>query len=154
MERTEITAAVVEEIERLSAQRVAPTTIAARLKVSEYVVGVVESDTLGKGRPQPRDLFRRRARNRPRGVEATTIRMIQRMLQVGMLPRREIAREAGVSLNVVERVASGKRLLVNSGRPVVFKDLGERCLKKSILCKQCGGTIFIVPCRACRALSS
>jgi len=154
MERTQITAAVVEEIDRRLAQQEAPAAIAARLKVSQYVVGVVAGDKLGKGRPQPRDLFAQRAPNSSRGVDATTIRMIQRMLQVGILRRRQIAHEAGVSLNIVEQVAVGKRLPTTTGHPIVFKDLGERFLEEPIRCAHCGAMLSIVPCRACRALVS
>ena len=154
MERTVITAAVIAEVNRLLAEGVDHATIATRLGITEYVVGVVDGDELGKGRPQPPGLSHRRQENSACRAEATTIRMIQRMLQVGMLCRRQIAREAGVSLNIVERVAVGKRLPINGGRPAVFKDLGERFLEKPILCTQCGGMISIIPCRACRALVS
>lgn len=154
MERADITAAVIAETERLLAEGLDHATIAARLKITEYVVGVVDGDKLGKGRPQPRDLYRRRVPNRSRGIDATTIRMIERMLQVGMLCRWQIAREAGVSLNIVEEVATGRRLPVTTGRPVVFKDLGERFLEEPVRCSDCGAMISIAPCRACRALRS
>ena len=154
MERTVIRAAVIAEVNRLLAEGVDHATIAARLDVTEYVVGVVDGDVIGKGRPQPPDLSHGRMRNNVRGVEATTIRMIQRMLQVNLLSRRQIAREAGVSLSTVEDVTAGRRMPVSTERPIVFKDLGERFLERPIRCSDCGAMISIVPCRACRALVS
>ena len=154
MERADITAAVIAEADQLLALGLDHATIAARLHITGYVVGVVDGDELGKGRPQPRDLYGWRVPNRSRGVDATTIHMIERMLQVGLLCRRQIAREAGVSLNIVEQVAAGKRLPVTTGRPIVFKDLGERFLEEPVRCSHCGAMISIVPCRICRALRS
>jgi hypothetical protein len=154
MDRTHITAAVVEEIDRRLAQRETPASIASRLKVSPYVVEVVAGDEERTDRPQPHDLFHQRAPNASRGVDASTIRMIRRMLDAGMLGRRQIAREAQVSLNIIEQMVAGRRLATSTGRPIVFKDLGERFLKEPIRCLGCGAMIAIAPCRACRALAS
>lgn len=154
MQRRQITAAVVMGIDRLLAQGLDHQAIAERLGISRHVVGVVDGDTLGKGRPQPPDLYNRRAPNRSDGVDAATIRRILRMLQVDMLTRRQIAREAGVSLNVVEDVVAGRRPPISTERPIIFKDLGERFLERPLRCSRCGVLISISPCRACRALRS
>jgi len=151
MDRKQITAAVIEEADRLLAEGIDHAVIATQLGLTEYVVDVIAGDTIGRGRKQPPQKHIRRVTNAQRGIDATTIRMIQRMLAVSWLSSGEIAREARVSRSVVERVAAGKRPAVNTGRPIVFKDLGERFLHKPIRCPGCHGMISIVPCRACRA---
>lgn len=154
MEHTQVTVGVVEEIDWMLAQGTAHAVIADRLKVSEYLVGVIAGDKLGRGRRPPPSSSGQRTFNRSRGIDAATIRMIQRMLQVNMLSQRQIARETDVSTRVVEMVAAGKRLPVSTEHPFVFKDLGERFLEKPIRCTHCGAMISIAPCRACRALRS
>ena len=151
MEHREITAAAIMEVDRLLAEGIDHAAISARLGITEYVVGVVAHDKLGRGRRPRPDRHGYRAENSQRGVDAASIRMVQRMLQVGMLPRREIAREAGVSLNIVEEVAVGKRLPLSTERPFAFQDLGERILAESLRCWGCGGVLSIAPCRTCRA---
>ena len=153
MNRPLITAAIVQETDRLLAEGIDHAVIAARLGITEYVVGVIDGDKLGKGRPQPqRPSGRRQGHTTNRGVDAATIRMIQRMLVVGMLNHKQIAREAHVSAHIVEEVASGRRSAVSTDRPAVFKDLGEHFLPEPIRCSGCRAKISIVPCRACRAL--
>lgn len=154
MHHTEITATLVEEIERLLTQETAHAVIADRLKVSEYLVGVIAGDKIGRGRRPPPEVVGQRLFNHLRGIDAATIRMIQRMLQVNMLPQRQIALETGVSTRMVEMVAAGERLPVSTEHPFVFKDLGERFLATPIRCTHCGAMISIAPCRACRALRS
>jgi len=90
----------------------------------------------------------RRAPNSQKGIDAATIRSIQRMLGAGMLPHAEIAREAGVSTNMVSDVAAGRRQAVTMGRPPLADD--ERFLAEPIRCSVCRAKISIVPCRACR----
>jgi len=150
-DRRGITAAVVEEADRLLAEGLDHATISARLGITQYVVGVMAGDTLRVGRPQPRQQFTRRVNNAGRGTDAATIRMIQRMLEVNILNFGEIAREAGVSRSVVEKVARGEREAVGTERPFVFEDLGERFLPRPVRCPGCGAMVSIVPCRACRA---
>ena len=147
MDRRPITAAITNEIDRLLAAGIGHTAIATQLGVTDYVVQVIAGD---KDRP-PRRRTKRRVHNRQPGVDAITIRMIQRMLDVGILNSGEIAREAGVSRGVVEGLATGKREPVSTERPIVFKDLGERALRTPIRCSGCHATITVVPCRACRA---
>ena len=154
MDHTEITATVVEEIDRLLAQQTAHPVISDRLKVSEYLVGVIAGDKLGWGRRPTPGSAGQRTFNCLRGIDAATIRMIQRMLQVNMLPQRQIAVETGVSTRIVEMVAAGKRLPISTERPFVFKDLGERFVEEPFRCTHCGAMLSIVPCRACRALRS
>ena len=147
---TQITGAVVNDIDRLLAQGVGHAVIAAELTVSEYVVGVIAGDKLRVGRPPLPDRPGRRVSSVCRAVDAATIRMIERMLQVGILNQSQIAREAGVSASVVKRVAAGKRLAVSKERPYLFKDLGERFLPAPIYCSGCGAKLSIVPsARAC-----
>ena len=89
MERTEITAAVITEVDRLLGQGIDHATIAARLGVTEYVVGVIANDAnRPEDPPRPPKRVSHRVRNAQSGVDATTIRMIERMLQVGMLRNR------------------------------------------------------------------
>lgn len=154
MKHTDITASVVDEIDRLLAEQTAHAAIAERLNVSEYLVGVIAGDKIGRGRRSPPDAAGRRSFNSLRGIDAATIRSIQRMLQVSMRSQRQIALETGVSTRIVEMVAAGERLPISTERPFVLKDLGERFLEKPIRCAECGAMLSIVPCRACRALRS
>jgi hypothetical protein len=151
MDRREITAAVVEEADRLLAEGVEHATISARIGITQYVVRVMADDKLRIGRKQPRQKSTRRGKRMHQGVDAATIRRIQRMLEVGILSHYQIAREAGVSDHLVGRVAAGRRAAVSTERPAVFKDLGERFLPTPIRCQGCRAMISIVPCRACRA---
>jgi len=150
MDRREITAAVVEEADRLLAEGVDYATISARLGITEYVVRVIADDKHRRGRRQPRAYFKRRIHNRQNAVDAATVRMIQRMLAVGWLSHVRIAREAGVSANFVTQVAKGKRLPVATTRPAL--DEGERFLPEPIRCSGCRRRIAVVPCRICKAL--
>jgi len=149
MDRRKITAAVVEEADRLLTFGLDYATIAARLGISEYVVRVIATDALRKGRKQPRQRFDRRVLNPQRAVDAATIRMIQRMLAVGILNRSEIAREAGVARSLVERVAKGKRKAIDTARPIL--NHGERFLRQPVRCPGCRALVSIIPCRLCKA---
>ena len=149
MDRKPITAAVVEAADRLLAFGIDYATIAARLGITEYVVSVMAGDELRVGRPQPRDSYKRHIHNRQNTVDTTTVCMVQRMLAVGQLNRREIAREAGVSGNLVSQIAKGKRPAVTTTR--VPLEEGERFLPERIRCSVCGAKNFIVPCRACKS---
>ena len=150
MDRTEITAAVVDQADRLLAFRLDHATIAKRLGVTEYVVGVIATDRGRDGRRQPPDLYARHVRNRQNAVDGSVVRMIQRMLAVGILNHSQIAREAGVSINFVTQIANGDRTAVSTLRPVLND--GERFVPESVRCGGCGRRIYVVPCRACRAL--
>jgi len=148
MERREITAAVVEEARRLLAAGVDPPTIATQLGITEYVLGVI-----ARGCPDnvPAPGSRRsgqRVRNARRGIDAVTIRRVQRMLEVGWLGHGEIAREAGVSLGMVTAVARGQRVAITQGKPPLEE--GERFLEKPIRCSVCKALLTVVPCRVCR----
>lgn len=150
MHRTEITAAVVDQADRLLTFRLDHATIAARLGLTEYVVGVIAGDRGRDGRQQPPDRSKRHMPDRPNAMDSSVVRMVQRMLAVGMLNYSQIAREAGVSLNFVIQIANGDRTAVSTLRPVLSD--GERFVRESVRCGGCGRKIYVVPCRACRAL--
>jgi DNA-binding CsgD family transcriptional regulator len=151
MQRTEITAAVVDEAEKLLADGMDRAAVASRLGISEYVLGVLaHAHRRGNGRaPAPRRSGRR-VPNSQHGIDATTIRMIQRMLAAGILGQVKIARAAGVSPNTVGDVAAGRRKAIRLAKPVL--DEGETFLPEPIRCSVCRATISVVPCRACRAI--
>ena len=151
MYRKPITAAAIDHVDRLLAEGKDHALIAGQTGVTEYVIGVIVGDKLRVGRPQPSDRFARRSTNPIRSIDAGTIRMIQRMLGVGVLNQRQIAREAGVSAHIVQMVSTGERLTVTTERPLVFAELGELFLEEPIRCQECGAMIYITPCRACRA---
>ena len=154
MRHREITATVVAGIDRLLDQQRPCAEIATRLGVSEYLVGVIAGDRIGRQRRRPPVIVARKAPAPLRCTDAATIRMIHRMLQVNMLPQRQIAVEAGVSRRMIERIVAGERVPISSEHPFVFEDLGEHFLNRPVRCDQCGAMISIVPCRACRALCS
>jgi hypothetical protein len=65
------------------------------------------------------------------------------MLAVGMLSPKEIAREAGVSKNIVTAVAGGKRMAITAGAPAL--DVDQRFLPEPIRCSVCHALVSIVP---------
>lgn len=148
MDRTMITSSLVDRVERLLAQAYETAAISADLGVTSYVVAVIAND---RGRPvapsrsTPRS--GRRTPNSKSGIDACTIRMIQRMLAVGVLNHKAIAREAGVSPSVVNDVAAGRRNAVTTKRPYLSD--GEQFLPDPIRCGECGSLISVAPCRAC-----
>jgi len=150
MSRNEITPSLVDQVEGLLAEKVDLAAISGRLGVTQYVVEVIAGDDerrAGPSRPQRR-VSRRVPNTKPR-IDATTIRMIQRMLAAGILSHVDIAREAGVSSNTVSDVASGKRKAVTLLPPKI--NAGERFLAEPIRCGDCGAMISVAPCRACLA---
>jgi len=148
MQRTEITAAVVSEAERMFDAGAKHGTIAGRLRLTRYVVGILARNRHVQPRGPASANVLRRIPNTQRGVDATTIRMIRRMLEVRTLPQVEIARLAGVSANTVSDVARGNRLPISTWAP--YLQAGERFLQEPIRCSVCRGLISVVPCRACR----
>ncbi len=80
--------------------------------------------------------------------------MIQRMLGVGVLNQRQIAREAGVSAHIVQMVSTGKRSDRYHRATLCLRRLGELFLEEPVRCQECGAMIHITPCRACRARSN
>lgn len=151
MQHREITAAVVAEIDQLLADDLPIAIIAKHTDVSQYVV---ERIARNPNRPRPRarleETQRRPYRHRINAVDFATVRMIERMLSVGILRQKEIAREAGVSHNFVNEIARGVRAVYDSSRPPLAP--GERFLRIPIRCSVCRRMISIVPCRACRAV--
>jgi len=147
MDRRLITAAVAEEADRLLAQGEDHTVIAARLRITEYVVGLMAENRENDDQRPPAPSAQRFP-HRKNFVDAVTVRRIQRMLDVGWLNHTQIAREASVSSNFVTKVAQGERLPISTEHPVL--DKGERFLPAPIRCSVCRGMISIVPCRACQ----
>jgi len=94
MERREITAAVVEEAQRLLAEGMDPSTIATRLGITEYVADLLARNVSEKPDRIPPPRTARRVPNSQRAVGATAIRGVQRMLEAGLLSKGEIARAA------------------------------------------------------------
>jgi len=153
MGRQEITPPLVDQIEELLATKVDAAAIAERLGVTPYVVEVIANDVDRRDGPsRPTWQLSRRVPNSKPGIDASTIRMIQRMLAAGVLNHQAIAREAGVSTNTVSDVATGKRQAVTTTR--VTLDEGEQFLAEPIRCGACGALISVTPCRACRARES
>jgi predicted RNA-binding Zn-ribbon protein involved in translation (DUF1610 family) len=70
------------------------------------------------------------------------------MLAVGMLSYDEIAREAGVSATTVGEIALGRRMATMSAKPSL--NPGDRFERVPIRCPECGASIYISPCLACR----
>jgi len=148
MDRKLITAAVAEETDRLLAQGEDHVTIAARLKITEYVVGLMAENRENDDERSPPARSARRFPPWQKSVDAVTVRRMRRMIDIGWLNHTQIAREAGVSLNFVTKVAQGERPPISTERPVL--DKGERFLPAPIRCSVCRARISIVPCRACR----
>ena len=149
MERRPITAELIARADRLLQYGVRPATVAQRLGLTQYVVRLMARD---KGRDERRPPPPRPERQAPdprRGTDATTIRMIQRMLAAHWLDFGQIAREAGVSQVVVEGVAAGKRPAISTEQFVLLP--GERVLSVPARCPKCHALNAVVPCRACRA---
>ncbi|MBN2474275.1 MAG: hypothetical protein JXB62_06690 [Pirellulales bacterium] len=144
----EITARVVADVERRLAEGVGPQAVAAELAVTPYVAGLIAQNAGRQALPMRPRKTARRIRNRQACVEAVTIRRIQRMLEVGQLRHKEIAREAGVSVTLVAKVARGRRAAITPLRPILSD--GEEFLRTPGRCRGCGALISVVPCRACR----
>jgi hypothetical protein len=154
MGRKQITASIVEEIDQLLSQRIEHGLIAARLGITEFVVEVIAGDDCDRSRKQPEQRSTAAVPRLYQFIDAATIRMIQRMHAAGILRQGQIAREAGVSPQIVEDVVVGKRRAVSCHRPHIFRDLDEKFLERSVQCKECQAMIEIIPCRACRARRS
>lgn len=150
MRRREIIPEVVAGMERLLKRGCDHAEIAERLAVSTYVVEVIAGDVERIGRRPPRRDKGYRYPSRPNTADMATVRMIQRMLDVGILRHKEIAREAHVSANFVTMVAQGERIPLDTSRPPLLPE--ERFLKVPIRCSLCGRRLSIVPCRACQAM--
>jgi DNA-binding CsgD family transcriptional regulator len=149
MYRAEITAELVAEAQRMLADGVDHATIAQRLDITPYVVGLLACNRHLKACGKTPRCVSRPVPNMQRGIDAVTIRMVQRMLAAGVLRQGEIAREVGISSNMVAEVAHGKRLPVSTWRPYLQE--GERFLPAPIRCSVCRANISVVPCRACQA---
>jgi hypothetical protein len=147
MLRTEITAELVQKADRMLRVGMDVPAIATALGITPYVAKIIARYQKRKmrGRMPPR--AGERVVNWQKGLPATTIRRIQRMLDVNILPYRTIAREAGVSCNMVGLVARGIRLPISARRPYLTR--GEHFVPEGVRCGICGATILVLPCRAC-----
>ena len=75
MRHREITATVVAGIDRLLDQQCPRAEIAKRLGVSEYLVGVIAGDGIGRQRRRPPVIVGRKAPTPLRCTDAATVRM-------------------------------------------------------------------------------
>jgi DNA-binding CsgD family transcriptional regulator len=147
--RSRITAELVASAERLLAKGKKHGEIARELRISRYVVRLIERNARLQALCPPAPVPSDRVRNSQRGLDAATIRRVQRMLAVGILPPMAIAREAGVSKNMVQAIACGQRPAIALVPPPM--DADERFLPEPIRCSGCHALVSVVPCRACAA---
>lgn len=147
MQRTEVTAELVAEAERMVAQGATTAAVATALGITPYVAELIANNRGCQPCGQSHERGPRRIPNAQKGHDAVTIRMVRRMLDGGMLRHVEIAREVGVSTNMVTDVARGKRLPISMCNPYLQE--GERFLPEPIRCSVCRALISVVPCRAC-----
>jgi len=146
MQHSQITAELVAEAERRLSAGADAATIAAELGLTPYVAELIAENRhlpLRVCTAQP--LSTRKPQDR---YDAVTIRMVERMLEVGILPQVQIGREAGVSEKTVSDIASGRREAVTTEKPTLR--VGERFMRRPIRCRACGAKIVVTPCRACR----
>ena len=149
VDRPEVTAERIGQFERLLDSGVALDAAAGLMGLTPYVARLIRRHRRMPGAgPKRGNKGTHRPAHTRSGVEATTIRRIQRMLEVGWLEPTEIAREAGVSLNVVAEVATGRRDAISTTHATL--DKGERFLARPVRCEECGGLISVLPCRVCR----
>jgi len=148
MQHTEITAELVAEAEGLLAQGIQHAAVARRLGVTPYVVGLLAENRHRTACGKTPSRSPRRIANASRGIDAVTVRKVRRMLAAGVLRQTGIAREAGISPNMVGDVAAGRRLPFSTWRPYLQE--GERFLPETIRCSVCRANICVAPCRACR----
>lgn len=147
MKRKEITAETVAEIERLLKAGFMPAEVACQLEVSSYIAEVIAHDDGNRNHPAPAPESPSRLIKFRAPIDIGTIRIIKRLLSVGILSYAEIGRDLGVSKSVVRDVAGGKRIAVVFTRP--FLSPGEKFLSRPRRCGTCGANLVVSPCRAC-----
>lgn len=152
MSHTTITAELVAEAERMLAKGGRQRTIAVKLGITPYIVGMIACNRRLEPRGKPLRHVSRRVGNYQKGIDAMTIRLIQRMLEIRMLPHSAIAREVGVAPSTVKRVASGTRSAISMWKPYLQEE--EQFLAKPIHCRGCQKRIYVLPCRICQALTA
>ena len=86
-------------------------------------------------------------------IDPVVIQKIQRILDIGGLTHRAIARETGVSRGTVDSIAIGKRQVEGEYRPMVAHEESVamitspgRCVGR---CSNCGAKVR-APCLACQ----
>lgn len=147
MHRKMITPDLVAEIERQLAAGCKTAEVAKHLGISCYVVEVVAHNDGPRNQPPRPSRSKMRKVPAKAGIEYVTIRMIERLLSVGVFSYTEIAREVGVSKNSVAAMATGQRTAIMLVSPML--STGERFLPRPQRCGICGGRLIVTPCRAC-----
>jgi hypothetical protein len=71
---------------------------------------------------------------------------VRRLLAMGRMSQRQIARSTGISRATISAIASGKR---PDYQTRVRDDEPERPIGPPVRCPGCGGRVYI-PCRLCR----
>lgn len=150
MDRPEITRQRMARLKRLLRGGVDIDTAAGQAGVTPYVARLIwENRRLRREAPMAQRSTDKQLRSPSNGVDAATVRRVQRMLQSGWLPVRQIAIEAGCSLDLVYAIRAGRREAVTTDRPLL--NPGERFVRRPVRCKLCGGLTSVLPCRTCRA---
>jgi hypothetical protein len=76
-----------------------------------------------------------------------TVMEVQRLLKLGELTHRQIARAVGIGRTMVCKIASGKRLAWPDREPR-HSDRYTRPTGPVVHCRGCGGRVYM-PCRLC-----
>jgi len=148
MDRAIITTKLIGEAEQLLNEGLGYAEVARRLRITVYLARLLSGERLRTFGNRRKDTSPHQMRPSWKYVDVATVRMVHRMLAVGILTYKEIAREAAVSHETVVRIASGKRLAISTNRPVLAR--GETFLREPIRCGECGNLISVRPCRLCR----
>ena len=147
-DRSKITAELVERAGELFAQGKTPEDVAESLGITPYLAGLLQENvhaTWASDPPAPQGRELAKGQNT---IDAATLRQVQRMLAVAWLPMSEIARQAGVDEASVRRIKAGQYRLCSNKSMIAPH---ERLLALPQRCAECGGLIYIVPCRLCAA---
>ena len=147
-DRSKITAELVEQAGELFAQGKTPEDVAESMGITPYIARLLAENlnatwTVAPPPPQGRALSEKQS-----PLDAATVRQVQRMLAVAWLPMSEIARQAGVDEASVRRIKAGRYRLCSNKSMIAPH---ERLLALPQRCAECGGMIYIVPCRLCAA---
>jgi len=145
-DRSKITAELVEQAGELFAQGTAQADVAESLRITPYLAGLLRANvntTWAVAPPPPQG---RRAAEGKLPIDAAALRRVQRMLAVRWMSTSEIAREAGVNETCVRRIKAGQYHLCNNKSII---ESHERMLAFAERCGECGGLIYIAPCRLC-----
>jgi len=145
-DRRKITAELVQEAGRLFAQGQALQAVAADLGITPYIAGLLQENVHTTWASTPPPPQGRGLSMRQTPIDEATLRQVQRMLAVHWLQPCEIARQAGVDEASVRHIKAGKYLVRNS-KSIIAPH--EQLLSQPRRCRECGGLIYITPCRLC-----